>query len=299
MNIHDKKDGDFLDQLSPELRNMEKKLEVLMRVLVDHSRTEWDGMDGERLFMLLKQDKHPKANDDLYTLDEVAEIVNMSVITIRQYVRMGKLQAKKEWRNWMVSSNEIARLMYEKKSGEEVSQNDTMLVIIDALLDDYNSDIAAIHKYKSLKIDDVLDICGTEYNSKKIEQFGQLFERSPIGSVLIEIVSNIPNFFRKTGDLPTGKKSGSNLLDGYLVKQSIVQKTLDESYELLNSETPLDDIKGLFGNVNEIDTLLKIYKTMLGFSLKITNLSAQVEGNIDYIKQLEEKIKSLEEGREK
>ena len=72
-------------------------------------------------FETLVKEKLPPhiENQDLYTLTEVSTILSMSIVTIRQYVRTGKLKAIKKWRNWYVSSNEIAKMIYREKIREK------------------------------------------------------------------------------------------------------------------------------------------------------------------------------------
>lgn len=259
---------------------MLNKLNALSEVLANHSRTEWGGLDGKRLVMLIDQEVHPHANDDLYTLDEVAQILTMSVLTIRQYVRMGKLKAIKKWRNWMVPSNEIARLIYEKNNGIELNKRDSMFVIMDASIEEEETFFTAIYKYKFLTIDDVLNICETEYNSIKVREYEKLFERSPIDSIWIEVVSNIPAFFRKTGDVPfqKEKKDGKiNINTDFQVSPLVIEKILSETERFLYSDDAEEDIKALFGNPNEIDTVYKMYKTLLNLSKKIERLQHEID----------------------
>ena len=270
-----------------------KKFETLIEVLVNHSRTEWGGMDGKGLVMLIDQETHPKANEDLYTLEEVAEIMSMSVLTIRQYVRMGKLKAIKKWRNWMVPSNEIARLMYEKKNGVELKQKDSMFVIIDASIEEEENLYSAIYKYKFLTIDDVLNICGREYSTFQVLEYMKLFEPSPIDSIFIEVVSNIPDFFRKTGDVEFQKKQNANekinLNKDIQVSPSTIDKILKEPDTFLFSEDVENDIKSLFGNAGDINTVYKIYKAVINLSTKIRGMQHDINFKNEYIKELEEK----------
>lgn len=268
-----------------------EKFKTLIDVLVSHSRTEWGGMDTEGLVMVIDQETHPEANADLYTLEEVAKIMSMSVLTIRQYVRMGKLKAIKEWRNWMVPSNEIARLMYEKKNGVELKQKDSMFVIIDASIEEEENFYSDIYKYKFLTIDDVLIISGTEYNAHKIEEYEKLFEPSPIDSIWIEVVSNIPDFFRKTGDVPFQRKKDTKekikLVTDIQVAPTIIEKVLSQTDELLYSKDVDGDIQSLFGNISDTDTVYKLYKSVLNLSTKISKLQSEISNKNEYIKCLE------------
>lgn len=268
-----------------------EKFKTLMDVLVRHSRTEWGGMDSEGLVMVIDQDTHPEANGDLYTLDEVAKIMSMSVLTIRQYVRIGKLRAIKEWRNWMVPSNEIARLMYEKTRGIELKQKDSMFVIIDASIEEEENYYSSIYKYKFLTIDDVLNISGTDYNVHKIAEYEKLFEPLPVDSIWIEVVSNIPDFFRKTGDVPMKRKTDGkiNLNTDIQVAPTTLEKIINETDDFLYSEDVDRDIKSLFGNPSDNETVYKIYKAVLNLSAKIGRMKNEINSKNDYIKELEEK----------
>lgn len=44
-------------------------------------------------------------------------------------VRQDRLKAIRQWKNWMVPSNEVARLVYQKKYGKEIEPNEIMLVV--------------------------------------------------------------------------------------------------------------------------------------------------------------------------
>ena len=270
-----------------------EKFKTLIEVLVNHSRTEWGGIDNEGLEMVINQETHLKANEDLYTLEEVAEIMSMSVLTIRQYVRMGKLRAIKEWRNWMVPSNEVARLMYEKKNGVELKQKDSMFVIMDASIEEEENFYSAIYKYKFLTIDDVLNISGTEYNSFKVREYEKLFEPSSIDNIWIEVVSNIPDFFRKTGNVKFQNKKNTNekvnLNTDIQVAPTIIEKILKEPDNFLYSEAVDNDIKSLFGSPNDMNTVYKIYKATLNLSTKISRMQNEINFKNEYIKELEEK----------
>lgn len=278
------------------VEKLAKKINVIGGTLADFSRTYWDGLDGEELLILLDQEQHPTANNDLYTLEEVAEILSMSVVTIRQYVRMKKLNAIKKWRNWMVNSNEIARLIYEKKTGKEINPRTTMLTIIDASINEEDMSIMSINKYKILSPDDVADISGDKLDHMKINAYQHLFENAPVGTNFIEIVSSIPDFFRKTGDvsIPQNTDAQHNLAN-YQIKQNIIDNILQQSSELINSETPLTDLEKLFGNQSDKTVLLKVYRTMLYFAVKNEQYLSNINSLTSYIKELESKIE--EEGK--
>lgn len=281
--------------MDPIVEKMVSKANIIGNILVDYSRTEWDGMDGERLLMLLDQEQHPTANDDLYTLEEVAKILSMSVVTIRQYVRMNKLKAIKVWRNWMVNSNEVARLFYEKNTGKNINSKTTMFTIIDASVSEYDMSILSINKHKFLSPDDIADICGNEYHSIKVDTYERLFENNPTDTIYIEIVSNIPNFFRKTGDIPIPDNEKKQVdLSNYQVKQDITEKILQESYYLIQSETPKEDIEELFGKFEEKETIFKIYRTMLAFSKKYKKQQHHIQSLESDFKILNSQLENLQ-----
>lgn len=278
--------------MEPNVEISRDRLDIIRETLRDFSRTEWDGLDDERLLILLDQKQHPTSNTDLYTLEEVADILSMSVVTIRQYVRMNKLKAIKVWRNWMVNSNEIARLMYEKITGKSVNSRTTMFTIIDASVTEDDMSIIPINKYKFLTPEDVADISGETFNSTKINAYQNLFENTPVGTKFIEIVSNIPNFFRKTGDIPFRNEEKEQLqLSNYQVKQDITDKILQEASYLIDSETPRKDLEELFGEVNNKGVIWKIYRTMLAFAVKYEKQLYVVDSLKSDIKELECKIK--------
>ena len=291
MNINDEGEESVMDDLKDPIGSLTEKFEAFLEVLVDHSRTEWGGMNGERLSMIIDQSTHPHAHDDLYTLDEVAEIMSMSVITIRQYVRMGKLNAIKVWRNWMVPSNEIARLIYEKKHGVKIRNEDSMLVLIDATIEDEDDFYSSIYKYKFLTIDDALNISGEDYSSRKVKEFLNLFEPSPVSSVWIEIVSNIPDFFRKTGDVSfkdtTNIEKNIDLNKDVQVSARALELILNDPEELFYSEDVMKDIDKLYGDSHDKNTVLKLYKTIINLSLKIQTLESQLKDRKEYIQELE------------
>jgi len=203
-------------------------------------------------------------NADLYTLDEVAEIVSMSIVTIRQYVRTGKLKAIKQWKNWMVSSNEIARLLYERKHGEKIPSDEPMLVVVDGELYEENS---FINQYQIITVQNILSNV-TSDSSFEIDRYIHYIIPNKKGcSVYIEAISNIENFFRRAGNVVFSdlNKVEAPLLTFLPVNQEAVDYIKTNAINLLehNPNEALITIKEHFGEPGDVQTSLKIYKALL------------------------------------
>lgn len=203
-------------------------------------------------------------NSDLYTLEEVASIVSMSIVTIRQYVRTGKLTAIKQWKNWMVPSNEVAKLLYERKHGVKLSSDEVMLTVVDTDL--YEED-SFIHQYQLVTVSDILGGIQSE-SSREIDRYMEAMVPERHGSCLyIEAVSNIQNFFRRTEEVPYKdlNKVETALTDFFPdTKSALVY--VHHNYEALFEETPaeaLATITKYFGEPDDPKTLLKVYKALL------------------------------------
>jgi len=211
-------------------------------------------------------------NNDLYTLEEVAEIVSMSIVTIRQYVRNGKLKAFKQWKNWMVPSNEVARLLYERKNGKKLSPDKVMLVVLDGDL--YEED-SYIDQYQIVTVTDILENIQLK-STFDIDQYIKKIIPKPHGSCqYIEAVSCVENFFRRTGDVIYSDltKIESPLLT-FLPEEYEKCKFFIEHAQNLIEETPyeaLETIKKNFGDPNNAQTTLKIYKLLLDLSNMYSN----------------------------
>ena len=54
-----------------------------------------------------------------YSLQEVGEMLGLSVITLRKYLKSGKLKGSKLGKSWRVTEEEI-REYYEKNSNEHM-----------------------------------------------------------------------------------------------------------------------------------------------------------------------------------
>ncbi|MFD1639456.1 helix-turn-helix domain-containing protein [Evansella tamaricis] len=138
---------------------------------------------------------------DLYTLDEVAKILGKSLVTIRQYVREGKLKGVKKWRNWMIPSNEIARFLYESQIGVKLEKGTPILVAI-VCMDIYENDIKFDASHL-LTHHDIFNLITTEEDDIREIITKTFFPKLPTHSLdWIEPVSNIPHFFRRAGYLP-------------------------------------------------------------------------------------------------
>lgn len=203
-------------------------------------------------------------NEDLYTLEEVASIVSMSIVTIRQYVRTGKLAAIKQWKNWMVPSNEVAKLLYERKHGVKLSPDEVMLTVVDADL--YEED-GFIQQYQIVTVSDILEGIQSD-SSREIDRYIEAMIPQRLGSCLyIEAVSNIQNFFRRTDDV-----SFKDLNKVHTALTDFIPDTkrgLDyvrHHYEALFEETPAEALATItkhFGDPDNPKTLLKVYRALL------------------------------------
>src|SRR5690606_34301645 len=166
-----------------------KEDELLYAVMELHSR-------HFNLYDFVKNGIPQQIHDaDLYTLEEVAEITKMSIVTIRQYVRNGKLKAIKQWKNWMVSSNEIAKLIYEKLHGIKLDEETVMLTVLAGEL--YEDD-ALIKEYKLITASDLVSSIDYEKLPSSIEGYMKIMVAD---AQYIEAISNINNFFKRTVDI--------------------------------------------------------------------------------------------------
>lgn len=210
---------------------------------------------------------------DLYTLDEVAEITKMSIVTIRQYVRTGKLKAIKQWKNWMVSSNEIARLLYEKLHGVKLDEGTVMLAVIAG---DLYEEESIISDYKIITANDLLTHVDREKIPKSIDNYMKILVPD---AQFIEAIANIENFFRRTNNLQGNSLKDTELpLDEFISPSPFDKRRyfIENSNDLL-SETPkeaLQTIRKHFGPLDEELTLLKMYRLML-------MMSTELKENID------------------
>ncbi|WAA12829.1 helix-turn-helix domain-containing protein [Fervidibacillus halotolerans] len=203
-------------------------------------------------------------NADLYTLEEVAEILSMSIVTIRQYVRKGKLKATKQWKNWMVSSNEIARLLYMKKYGVELDKDEVMLAIVDGELYEDNS---YIYQYRIITIDDILKQIKTPSSIEIDRYIRSIFPKKKSCCIYIEAICNIENFFKRTGDIEFSNLNKLNTPFANLLpdNEETIEFLIENAGKLLE-ETPKDALNTInkkFGDPNNIKTTLSIYKTLL------------------------------------
>jgi hypothetical protein len=203
-------------------------------------------------------------NADLYTLKEVAEIVSMSIVTIRQYVRTGKLKAVKQWRNWMVSSNEIARLLYEQRYGKKIPPGEPLLAAVDADLYEENG---YIYQYKIITAQDILNNVTSDSSFDIDRYILSLIPERKSSCVFIEAISNIENFFRRTGEVPF--KDFQEIDSPIFMVLPPNHETIEyikENVIKLTEQTPtqaLETIKERFGEPGDVQTTLKVYKALL------------------------------------
>ncbi|WP_203334664.1 helix-turn-helix domain-containing protein [Planococcus beigongshangi] len=203
-------------------------------------------------------------NNDLYTLEEVAKVTSMSIVTIRQYVRNGKLNAIKQWKNWMVPSNEVARLLYKRRHGVSLPTSEVMLAVIDADLYEENS---PINHYLLVTASDLLKNIQAG-GSMEIERYIKSVMPNDHGPTLyVEAVSNIQDFFRRSGDV--------SYIDFMQIESPLHvfipenKKRVDLIISNVNSfieETPAEALKTIkehFGDPEDSQTVLSVYKVML------------------------------------
>ncbi|WP_177304803.1 helix-turn-helix domain-containing protein [Salisediminibacterium selenitireducens] len=207
---------------------------------------------------------HQIENDDLYTLEEVAEILSMSIVTIRQYVRQGKLKAIKQWKNWMVPSNAIAKMIYERKNGKKLRENETMLVIVAGDL--YEED-SSIRDYQIITAGDLLANINANSSVAIDDYIYTVMPNQKEHLIYIEATSNINNFFRRTGDIVFSDLSKVEApLESFLPEEKKALSHIISNRDHLIVENPneaLLTIKELFGEPEDVYTVLKIYKALL------------------------------------
>ena len=217
------------------------------------------------LYDFVKNGIPQQVNDaDLYTLEEVAEITKMSIVTIRQYVRDGRLHAIKQWKNWMVPSNEIARLIYEKLHGVKLEEGTVMLTV---LAGDLYEDDSVITEYKIITANDLLSSIDRENLPKSIEVYMKIIVSD---AQYIEAISNIDNFFRRSGDIKDENIINADIsISDFLATPFEKSSFFVENNDQLLYETPkeaLQTIEKHFGVIKEELTLLKMYRVLLDLS---------------------------------
>lgn len=203
-------------------------------------------------------------NEDLYTLEEVAEIASMSIVTIRQYVRNNKLKAIKQWKNWMVSSNAIAQLLYERKHGVKLPTSEVMLAVLDGNL---YEDGSFISQYQIVTAADILNNVQTDSSFEIDRYIKSMIPKSKSDTLYIEAISSIDNFFRRTGEVAYSDLNKIETpLVAFLPENKEIIEYLKFEVDKLIVETPseaLESIKKHFGEPSDIQTTLKIYKAFL------------------------------------
>ncbi|WP_319642653.1 helix-turn-helix domain-containing protein [Methanovulcanius yangii] len=50
---------------------------------------------------------------EIYTVDEIAEILSITPMTVRRYINEGKIKAIKIARSWRIRRDELERIMEE------------------------------------------------------------------------------------------------------------------------------------------------------------------------------------------
>src|SRR5690606_11900353 len=96
---------------------------------------------------------------------------------------------------WMVSSNEIAKLIYEKLHGIKLDEETVMLTVLAGEL--YEDD-ALIKEYKLITASDLVSSIDYEKLPSSIEGYMKIMVAD---AQYIEAISNINNFFKRTVDI--------------------------------------------------------------------------------------------------
>jgi len=56
--------------------------------------------------------------ETIYTAEQVAEKLQVSLITVRRYIKSGKLQASKIGRNYRILESDLLKLIQKSKVGK-------------------------------------------------------------------------------------------------------------------------------------------------------------------------------------
>lgn len=134
--------------------------------------------------------------NDLYTLEEVSKILSLSIVTVRQYVRDGKMKATKHWKNWMVTSNEIARVKYERQHGIKLPEDEVMVALVAGELHEEDS---RIEDYRLVTAKDLLEEIKEPSNRVIYRYLDEVFKGFTGPCTYIESVNRITNFSEELG----------------------------------------------------------------------------------------------------
>jgi excisionase family DNA binding protein len=67
----------------------------------------------------------PSDSSDSYTLPQIAELLNVNPSTVRHWVTLGRLPARKEGRRWVVDREYVEELMTARRSRRSSSRRST------------------------------------------------------------------------------------------------------------------------------------------------------------------------------
>jgi hypothetical protein len=229
-----------------------------------------------------------------HTLEDMAEITGLSVLTLRQYVREKKIVANKKWKSWMVSNNEIARFMYQRETGKTIPLDISVGILIhwDTEMGDTNHNYILDYKFFN-----VLDMGewkwdgsykGNYYSGYWSNLYKQ-FNKTDI-EIAIEVMNDFPDFFEKVGLL--SNKNEFFLTTDHLTITPDKRKKLSElaygSCEVGNES--LMEIKDIFGEPNQKITTLKMYREILSLTYKYNEASHVRDRTMEELRELREKV---------
>lgn len=149
-------------------------------------------------FATIVEDSAPSSivDNDFYSLDEVAQILSISKFTLRNSIGFYNHDVLNKSNTRRISSNEIAKLVYKLKHRDEEIIHDPMLVIYDT-----NVETRKIYNYHFVRVQDVIDQI-KKPSLMNIIQFFHYYFQNPLGTVHIDPIFHIEDFFIKAGKLP-------------------------------------------------------------------------------------------------
>lgn len=137
----------------------------------------------------------------LYKVSEVARILNISAVTVRKFIRSGKLSAIRIGKLWMVPENELKVFLGEKASGQQ------MRAVIYARVSSYKQkrdgnlrrQIERLRSYCSARgyiiIDVITDVAsGLKEDRVGLRKLFKLVENRQIDVVVVEFKDRLTRF---------------------------------------------------------------------------------------------------------
>jgi hypothetical protein len=244
---------------------------------------------GKHLRSLLEVDLNQIGT---FTLEEMAIITEMSPLTLRQYVREGKIKAHKKWREYMVTANEIARFMYQRETGKKVSPEVAIgVAVIERDRGYMELDYKNILEYRFFNPLDMKNWFGNE---------DRYIDRILNGAHQIELIPEFEHFFIVAGLLPQPEiDDDPSLEDTFRVDSNKLHIFYDRiNYEQWPTKSEaLRDIREIFGELNDESTLLKMYRELWvkysefhELSLVWNHSKEEIENLKDEIHQLKAKL---------